>query len=463
MIGFLAYLAVALTGFLLPAPEGITPAGWRTLFVFVATILGFVLRPMGMGPLVLVSLVVVGVTHTLDFPRLLHAFGDDTVWLVIAAFVLAGAVERSGFGQRVALIMVRTLGRSMLGLGYAIAGADLVLAPVVPSTTARGGGILAPTVRALAVALGSFPDREPQRAGSFLVTVGAHATLITGSMFLTGMAANVLVSRAATDVFGIEFGWTQWAVGAIVPGLASLLLLPPIVHWLQPPTIEDVRAARDSARGMLQAMGPWSRDQKLVGAVLAALLALWATTPLHGYSSSLVAWIGVVVFLLSRILSWEDVVGNTAAWDILLWLGGLLALATALREEGVIDLFAARIGSSVGGLSGLAVALTLCIVYFFSMYAFSMVTAHITAFVGAFFVIALAAGSPALLMVPLFAYFSTLCAATTNYSTGPVIIYFGLGYVTPRRWLRTALVLSLFHVALWIGLGMVWWKVLGWW
>jgi DASS family divalent anion:Na+ symporter len=461
--GFLVYLAVAALGFLLPAPEGLTATGWRVLFVFIATIVAFITRPMAMGPMVLVSLVLVGVTHTLELKRLLLGFGDETVWLVIAAFVLAGAVERTGFGQRIALILVEKLGRSMLGLGYAVAGAELVLAPVVPSNTARGGGILAPTVRALATALGSTPDREPDRAGSYLATVGAHACCISGGMFMTGMAANALVSRAAADVFAIEFGWTRWALGALVPGVAALALLPLLVHRLVPPTLDDARAARESARATLRAMGPWSRDQKIVGAVLLALLLLWATASFHGYPAALVAWIGIVVFLLTRIQSWDDVVGNTGAWDIMLWLGGLLALATALREEGVIEMFAERVGASVGHLSGLVVALFLCVVYFFSMYAFSMLTAHISAFAGAFFVIALAAGSPALVMVPLFAYFSNLCGSTTNYSTGPVIIYFGLGYVTPQRWLRTALAISLFHVVLWIALGLVWWKALGWW
>ena len=438
-------------------------AGWRVLFVFIATILAFILRPLAMGPMVLISLVLVGVTHTLELKRLLLGFGDETVWLVIAAFVLAGAVERTGFGKRIALLLVEKLGRSMIGLGYAVAGAELVLAPVVPSNTARGGGILAPTVRSLAGALGSTPDHHPERAGSYLATVGAHACCISGGMFLTGMAANSLVSRAAADVFTIEFGWTEWALGAIVPGLAALALLPWIAHRLVPPTLEDARAARESASAALREMGPWSREQKIVGAVLLGLLALWATTAFHGYPAALVAWIGIVIFLLTRIQSWDDVVGNTGAWDIMLWLGGLLALATALREEGVITMFAETVGASVGHLPGLAVALFLCVVYFFSMYAFSMLTAHISAFAGAFFVIALAAGSPALVMVPLFAYFSNLCGSTTNYSTGPVIIYFGLGYVSPRRWLRVAFLISLFHVVVWIGVGLAWWKVLGWW
>jgi DASS family divalent anion:Na+ symporter len=206
VLGFLGYLAIAALGFVLPAPAGVTEAGWRVLFVFIATIVAFITRPLAMGPMVLVSLVLVGVTHTLELDRLLLGFGDETVWLVIAAFVLAGAVERTGFGRRIALILVEKLGRSMLGLGYAVAGAELLLAPVVPSNTARGGGILAPTVRALATALGSTPEREPDRAGSYLATVGAHACCISGGMFMTGMAANALVSRAAADVFTIEFG-----------------------------------------------------------------------------------------------------------------------------------------------------------------------------------------------------------------------------------------------------------------
>ena len=225
----------------------------------------------------------------------------------------------------------------------------------------------------------------------------------------------------------IEFGWTEWAVGAIVPGLAALALLPLIAHWLVPPTLEDARAARESAGAALRAMGPWSRDQKIVGAVLLGLLALWATTSFHGYPAALVAWIGIVIFLLTRIQSWDDVVGNTGAWDIMLWLGGLLALATALREEGRHQALRRARGRERRPSLGPGRRARLCVVYFFSMYAFSMLTAHISAFAGAFFVIALAAGSPALVMVPLFAYFSNLCGSTTNYSTGPVIIYFGLG------------------------------------
>ena len=111
----------------------------------------------------------------------------------------------------------------------------------------------------------------------------------------------------------------------------------------------------------------------------------------------------------------------------------------------------------------MTVAIVLAVVYFYSMYLFSMMTAHITAMVLAFMVLAATADAPPMLMIALLAYFSCLCACLTNYSTGPVIIYFGLGYVSVGRWFAVGLAMSLVHLAVWLTVGMAWWKVLGWW
>ncbi len=54
-------------------------------------------------------------------------------------------------------------------------------------------------------------------------------------------------------------------------------------------------------------------------------------------------------------------------------------------------------------------------------------------------------------------------ACTTNYSTGPTIIYFGFGYVPAPTWFKIGAIISVFHIALWFSVGMLWWKLLGWW
>lgn len=459
----MATIAIGAVLWLWPVPKGVTPDAWHLLAVFAATIASFLLRPMPMGPMVLVAIVFLGATGTIEFKHLLKGFGDKTVWLVVAAFLIAGSVQRTGFGKRVALSLVQWFGRSTLGLGYALCGAELVLGPVVPSNTARGGGILAPIAQSLATSLNSKPGDTQDRAGAYLTLVGAHANLITAAMFMTGMAANPLVARAASDVLNVEFGWGTWALGALVPGLVGLALLPLVMLKLSRPELTDTRVAQEHAGHELGEMGKWSRGQLIMGAVFVLLLTLWSTKQLHGMDTGLVAWIGVLVLLISGVDEWKDVTQNSKAWDCLVWLGGLLAMANALKDEGVVDWFAASMKTQVAGMSGIAVVLVLAVIYFYSMYGFSMLTAHISAMVAAFFGVALAAGAPPLVTVALLAYFSCLCACTTNYSTGPVIIYFGLGYVPVSKWFGIGFLISLYHLVIWLGLGLVWWKLLGWW
>ena len=65
--------------------------------------------------------------------------------------------------------------------------------------------------------------------------------------------------------------------------------------------------------------------------------------------------------------------------------------------------------------------------------------------------------------VALIAYFSNLCGCLTNYSTGPFVIYFSLRYVPAPRWFQTGFLVSLMHMAVWLGVGGLWWKLIGWW
>jgi DASS family divalent anion:Na+ symporter len=460
-LGACVLVGVAL--WLAPHPPGIGSTGWQVLAVFSAVIASFLLRPLPMGPATLIGLVVLAASGSLPLKTVLSGYGEPVVWLVVTAFLIAGAVKESGLGQRIALTLVGKLGRSTTGLGYAICGSELLLGPVVPSNTARGGGIMSPIVQAVARSLDSHPEKGARRAGDYLVLVAAHANLITAAMFLTGMAANALVSEAAAKHLGIDFTWLDWALAGLVPGLTGLLLLPLFLRWIARPELVDTREAQVLARETLRDLGPWTYAQQVTGGVFVLLIALWSTTFLHGMGSALVALLGLCVLFLSRAYSWTSALRESGAWDTLAWLGGMLAMAQALREEGVIDWFRQGMEQNVVGLSGLSVALILALIYFFSMYGFAMLTGHVAALAAAFFSVAAAAEAPPLVMVALLAAFSNLCGCLTNYSTGAVIVYFGLGYVPAARWFRVGFLVALFHLVIWLGLGLVWWKVLGWW
>ncbi|MGH1553891.1 anion permease [Streptomyces sp. L7] len=158
-----------------------------------------------------------------------------------------------------ALLFVRALGRSSLGLAYGITLTDLVLAPATPSNTARSGGVIQPVIRSLSVNAGSHPGDESRRTlGAYLTVTAMQINTVTSAMFLTSMAANPLVQKLAAD-HGIHLTWTSWALAAIVPGLVALLVLPALLYRVFPPTVRATPEAPGQARAQLAELGRMSR------------------------------------------------------------------------------------------------------------------------------------------------------------------------------------------------------------
>ncbi len=91
-----------------------------------------------MGAMVVLGLMVLAASGTIGIKEALSGYGDSTVWLVVAAFLIAGGVIRTGLGRRIALIFVSKMGKTPIGLGYSLCLSELMLGPVVPSNTARG-------------------------------------------------------------------------------------------------------------------------------------------------------------------------------------------------------------------------------------------------------------------------------------------------------------------------------------
>ena len=208
---------------LINPPSGLSLTGWRIFAIFSSTILGFILRPLAMAPLVLIALSVLVFADTLsDTPYIelrtaFAGFGNTTTWLVVSAILISGTIIRTNLGNRIALLCFLFFGRNPTGLGYAACATELMLAPFIPSNTARGGGILAPVIRSInaSVAEGEGDSRievNSNMTTRYLIATAAHANLVTSAMFLTAMAANPLVSQLAGEVYNVAFTWSQWCL-----------------------------------------------------------------------------------------------------------------------------------------------------------------------------------------------------------------------------------------------------------
>ena len=457
---------------LVPVPDGITPQAWRLLAIFVATIIGSILRPVPSGAMVLLGVTAVALLGALPVDQALKGYADPIVWLVLAAFFMSRGMIKTGLGRRIALLFIRTMGKRSLGLGYALISTDMLLASVVPSNGARSGGIIFPIAKSLSEAYESRPGETARRLGAFLCVLLYQCDVIICAMFLTGQASNAIIAKFALQETGINLSYTTWLVGAIVPGLISLAVIPLLLYKLFPPEIKHTPAAASFAADELKRIGPMTRAEKIMLAVFGLVALLWIVgdrlpamtnnqIPKIHYAT--VALVGICVLLLTNVLDWEDLLAERGAWDVFIWYGGLVRMAEALGETGITKRFAEAAATFTGGWTWWAALGVLLLIYFYAHYGFASITAHVTAMYLPFLAVIIAAGAPPMLAVLSLAYFSNLNASLTNYGTTPAPIWFGAGYVKQRTWWWLGLVVSVPNILIWTAAGFAWWKILGWW
>ncbi len=458
-----AVLLAAVIVLLLPRPEGVSEEGWRLLAIFVGTIVGLIAQPMPMGALVIVAITVTAVSKTVTVQVALSAFANPVIWLIVSAFLFSRAVVETRLGRRVAFWFVRWFGSSSLRLGYALAGADFAVSPFIPSDTARAGGIIFPIARSLAEGYGSHPGPTAQRLGAYLMQCAYHVGCTTAAIFLTSMAANPLAAEFAKKFANVDITWGAWALASCVPAAISLALLPWFVYRLDPPELKHTPEAQAHAQGELDAMGPMTTGEKRLVGILLLVIAGWVAQPWHGLHPAVIAYAGISLILLAGVMRWEEVLGERRAWDAFIWFGGLIMMASGLEAAGVIQSFTGKLSGLLQGWTWLPALLVLILAYVYIHYGFASMTAHITALYPAFLLLAVSHGAPAMVAALALAFTSNLNASLTHYGTGPAPIFFGAGYVSQVTWWRVGFLVVLFNLLVWVGVGLLWWRVLGMW
>ncbi|HEX7554433.1 MAG TPA: DASS family sodium-coupled anion symporter [Geothrix sp.] len=438
--------------------------GLHLFAIFVTTIVGIILKALPMGAVAMIGIAATALTGTLGIADSMSGFSDVVIWLIVLAFFISRGFIKTGLGARIAYTFMALLGKRTLGLSYGLAATDLVLSPAIPSNTARGGGIVMPIMASLARAYGSNPgDASARKMGSFLTLTAYQVNCITSAMFLTAMAANPLAQKLAGDL-KVTITWGGWALAALVPGLVALLVIPLLIYKLHPPEITETPEAVEMAKGHLRELGPIRRQEWAMLGVFVLLLVLWIfAKQLGDLNPTTSALAGLTVLLLSGVLTWEDIKNETGAWDTLVWFAALVMMASFLNKLGMVPWFSKTMGGMVAGKGWIPAFLVLALVYFYSHYFFASNTAHVASMYAAFLGVSIAAGAPPVLAALVLAFFSNLFAGMTHYGTGPAPVLFGTGYVEVGTWWRLGLLVSLVNIVIWVGLGGLWWKVLGLW
>ena len=466
--------------FVIPVPDGVTPQAWHLLAMFVGVIAAIIGKAMPIGALSIIAIMLVAITGvTAEKPAdamkdALSSFSSPLIWLIGVAIMISRGILKTGLGSRIGYLFISVFGKKTLGIAYSLSLSELLLAPVTPSNTARGGGIIHPVMKAIASSYDSDPEKGTEgRIGKYLALVNYHSNPITSAMFITATAPNPLVVDIVAKATNsdIHLSWGTWALAMLLPGLAAIALMPLVLYFFYSPEVKETPNAAAFAKQKLAEQGPMSRGEKIMLAIFAVLLTLWAGVPamIFGKAAAVdattTAFIGLSLLLLTGVLTWDDILKEKSAWDTITWFAALVMMATFLNKLGLIAWFSGVLESSISGLglSWVFGCALLLLAYLYSHYMFASGTAHVTAMFGAFYAAGLALGAPPLLYALMMAAATSIMMSLTHYASGSSPVIYGSGYVSMNEWWKAGFIMSVIELVIFSTIGAAWWKVLGYW
>jgi L-tartrate/succinate antiporter len=460
---------------LCPAPAGLEPYAWRCFALFAGVIMGLVLEPLPSGGMGLLGIAVVATLSRWvlfspaelakpDFKApqaainwALTGFGNSTVWLVFSAFMFAVGYEKTGLGRRIALLLVRAMGRRTLTLGYAIAFADLILAPFTASNSARSGATIFPIIQNIPPLYDSKPfDPSSRRIGGFIMWIALASTCVTSTLFLTALAPNVLAVELTRKIAKVDITWGQWFMGLLPVGAILILAVPALTYWLYRPDVKEGGEVPAWAAQELKGMGGVKRNEILLGLLVSMALVLWVFCN-EWIEPATVGILVTVLMLVLKVVTWNDLIGNKTAWNTLILLATMVSLAGAMTKVGVVGWVAKTVAGSLKGFSPTLAVCILVAVFFVIHYMFASITAHTTAVLPVFLAAGLGiAGVPVAKFALLLAGSLGIMGIISPYATGPGPIYYGAGYIPTRDFWRLGLIFGAIFLGVLLLVGMPW-------
>jgi L-tartrate/succinate antiporter len=452
----------------MPAPPGLAESAWLYFALFAAVITGVITEPIPASAVGLMGVVIAAVLELVHTEAeeaaswALSGFGNTTVWLIFAAYMLAMGYEKTGLGKRIALGLIRTLGKRTLGLGYSIAMADLALAPFMPSSTARSGGTIYPIISNIPGLFGSRPhDPSRRKIGSYLMYTALATTCVTSSMFLTGHASNLLALSLISETSNVTISYADWLKGFAPIGILLFPLVPLLLYKIYPPEIRESPDAARWAREELERMGPASSAEIRMLLLAALALMLWIGGSEY-VQASIAAILVILLMMLCGVVSWDDILRHRQAWNMLIWFATLVTLAGGLAETKFVDWVGQSIAPTISSVSVTAAIVLLVGTFFFLHYLFASTSAHTSALLPVF--LAVAAQIPGLSPTSgalLLAYPLGLIGILTPYGIGPSPIYYGGGYIPGKDFWVFGLILGVIFFLTYIAIAIPWLAYLG--
>ncbi|NHF61197.1 DASS family sodium-coupled anion symporter [Flavobacteriaceae bacterium TP-CH-4] len=434
----------------LPIPWGLSPDAWHLFAIFITAIIGVLLDALSIFTASVLALVAVVLLRVLTPEKAFSGFSESFILLILAAFLVAKGVIKSGLGRRIAFLLIRRFGKSTLNLGYCIVATDTLLGPAIPSNTARSG-ILYPITHALSLDTGSLPTPESRKkTGTYLMMTAISGHTISSALWFTGMAANPVGAGIAAQ-FGVNMNFGNWVFVASVPCIIALIAIPLVLYKLFPPENKYTPEAPEMAKNTLLEMGPMSRQEWIMGITFFGMILLWAFSPLLNINLAIIAFLGLSILILANVYTLEDIrQGAGDALETYVWFAILYMMSTALNDMGFMKTLGAQIAAQISGFNWVTVYILLTVLYVVIHYLFVSQTAQLLALYAVFLQVAVNAQVPAALMAFMLSFATNYFAVITPQASSSNVLFAGSGFLPSEDIYKQGAVITVLNTVIFL-------------
>ncbi|MBI5641910.1 MAG: DASS family sodium-coupled anion symporter [Deltaproteobacteria bacterium] len=312
----------------MPSPEGLSPEGQKAIAIFVVCLILWVSNIVPLAITSLFAIVLVPLFGVLSKKETYSLFGNEAVFFILGAFILAGAVMHSGISNRIALNIMDRFGGSPKKLLISIFLLSAFISFFMSEHAVAA--MLFPIVLEISKGLNLKPGKS--NYGKLLFFALAWGCVIGGVGTFLGGARVPLAVGILKETTSSTIGFLEYSI-AVFPLVVVLLIAGYIVLTrFFPIDIGGVSSAHVVLEKRIKGLGKMSSHEYAVGAILLLTIIGWIVFG-EGLGLSTVALISVVVLFIFRLVRWKDI-EEYVNWGIILMYGGAIVLGAALDKSG---------------------------------------------------------------------------------------------------------------------------------
>lgn len=331
--------------YFLPTPSGLEHSGQIMIGILIMAAILWITEPIPLAVTGLLIMILQPIFNVMTATEVFSLFGNQAVFFLIGAFIIAGAVEKHGLHRRIALRFLSFFEKSPRFFTLGIMCSCAFLSFVMP---AHGvAALFLPIIVSILIAMKIAPKRS--NFGKISMLAVAYGCSIGSLGTLIGGARNIFAVEILSGLEQpINITFFEWMLYSMPIVLITLPLVWLVLQFTFPIEIKDISAAKREINNQVSKVGHITKNELVVLTILFTTILLWIFfSSSKYYGLAVIAILGSIMLFITRSITWKDV-ENRVPWGIILLYGGAITLGIGMQQTGAGGWIAAQMFSVAG-------------------------------------------------------------------------------------------------------------------